>query len=151
MQRVSVQNHCLNCYATSIISSASMTNMVTFREILLFSMWPGYFRIRFAEMILWPEQAARNLRYYCLTWANSRRNSSPSDPPDHYQSSDVSSRVKLPESVTISIGLATTEDLKRYRMNDLTVPTAPCTRQKKQVGIAWLPGRSPPALYSLDN
>ena len=152
MQRVSVQNHCLNCYATSIISSASMTNMVTFREILLFSMWPGYFRIRFAEMILWPEQAARNLRYYCLTWANSRRNSSPSGParPLSTQATSAAGLNCPKASRSVSV-LPQRRILKRYRMNDLTVPTAPCTRQKKQVGIAWLPGRSPPALYSLDN
>lgn len=152
MQRVSVQNHCLNCYATSKISSASMTNMVTFREILLFSMWPGYFRIRFAEMILWPEQAARNLRYYCLTWANSSRNSSPSGParPLSTQATSAAGLNCPKASRSVSV-LPQRRILKRYRMNDLTVPTAPCTRQKKQVGIARLPGRSPPALYSLDN
>lgn len=64
---------------------------------------------------------------------------------------DVSSRVKLPESVTISIGLATTEDPKTVETELLNRADDALYQAKKQEGIVWLPGRSPPVLDSLDN
>jgi hypothetical protein len=54
----------------------------------------------------------RYLHYYCRR-ANSSATHRRADSPGYYPlPGDVSSRVKLPESVTISIGLATTEDPK---------------------------------------